>query len=57
VTSWLGNTPNIAMKHYLMTTEEHFARALGNSEGCPNSGRIHWRAGGAKCGAASARGE
>ncbi len=27
VTSWLGNTPSIALKHYLMTTEEHFAAA------------------------------
>ena len=29
VTSWLGNTPRIAMKHYLMTTEDDFARAIG----------------------------
>lgn len=28
VTSWLGNTPRIAMKHYLMTTDEHFAAAV-----------------------------
>ncbi len=28
VTDWLGNTPSIAMKHYLMTTEEHFQRAI-----------------------------
>jgi integrase len=28
VTSWLGNTPNIAMRHYLMTTDEHFAAAV-----------------------------
>ena len=27
VTSWLGNTPKIAMKHYLMTTEADFAKA------------------------------
>ncbi len=32
VTSWLGNTPNIAMKHYPMTTDEHFARAVGSVE-------------------------
>jgi integrase len=29
VTSWLGNTPRIAMKHYLMTTEADFRRAAG----------------------------
>jgi len=32
VTSWLGNTPSIAMRHYLMTTEEHFAAALADNE-------------------------
>ncbi len=29
VTSWLGNTPSVAMRHYLMTTDEHFAAAGG----------------------------
>lgn len=28
VTDWIGNSPEIAMKHYLQTTEEHFARAV-----------------------------
>jgi hypothetical protein len=28
VTKWLGNSPKVAMKHYLQTTEEHFAKAL-----------------------------
>jgi len=28
VTAWLGNTPKIAMKHYLMTTEADFAKAV-----------------------------
>jgi hypothetical protein len=28
VTSWLGNTPSIAMRHYLMTTDEHFEAAV-----------------------------
>ena len=28
VTSWLGNTPMIAMKHYLMVREEHFTKAV-----------------------------
>ena len=29
VTAWLGNTPRIALKHYLMTTETDFDRAAG----------------------------
>ncbi|MEN6365924.1 MAG: site-specific integrase [Thermoguttaceae bacterium] len=29
VTGWLGNTPKIAMKHYLMTTESDFSKAIG----------------------------
>ena len=28
VTSWLGNTPSVAMRHYLMTTDEHFESAV-----------------------------
>ena len=28
VTNWLGNTTQVAMKHYLMTTEADFERAL-----------------------------
>jgi integrase len=28
VTDWLGNTPKVAMRHYLMTTDEHFAAAV-----------------------------
>jgi len=28
VTSWLGNTPSVALRHYLITTEEHFQSAL-----------------------------
>ena len=27
VCSWIGNTPAVARKHYLQTTEEHFRRA------------------------------
>ena len=30
--SWLGHSPKIALKHYLMTTEDHFARASGAAE-------------------------
>ncbi len=32
VTSWLGNTPSVAMRHYLMTTNEHFAAAVKGDE-------------------------
>ena len=28
VTGWLGNTPAVAMRHYLMTTDEHFEAAV-----------------------------
>ncbi len=28
VTDWLGNTPKVAMRHYLMTTDEHFSSAV-----------------------------
>lgn len=30
VCSWIGNSPAIAAKHYLQTTETHFATAAGN---------------------------
>ena len=29
VTAWLGNTPQVAEKHYLQVTDEHFADAAG----------------------------
>lgn len=32
VTSWLGNTPSVAMRHYLMTTDEHFNAAVKGDE-------------------------
>ena len=31
VSEWLGNTPSIAMKHYLTTTDDHFQRAIADS--------------------------
>ena len=40
VCKWIGNSPQVAKKHYLQTTEEHFERALQ---------------GGAKCGAQEAQ--
>ncbi|MHC4637376.1 MAG: tyrosine-type recombinase/integrase [Planctomycetota bacterium] len=36
VTEWLGNSPDIARKHYLQTHEEHFQRAVEKK--WPNSG-------------------
>ena len=30
VTAWLGNTPKIAMKHYLMVTDSDFQKAMQN---------------------------
>jgi len=35
VTDWLGNTPRVAMRHYLMTTETHFASAVQEPAGKP----------------------
>ena len=32
VTAWLGDSPQVAQKHHLQTTEDHFARAV---EGVP----------------------
>ena len=46
VTAWLGNTPQIAMKHYLQVTDDDFERA---SQGGAKSG--------AESGAAGARGK
>ena len=31
VTSWLGNSPEVARKHYLQVTDEHFKRASAES--------------------------
>src|SRR5208282_2682445 len=36
VTDWLGNSPNVALAHYLSTTEEHFQRAAEGT--APDSG-------------------
>ena len=29
-TRWLGNTPNVALKHYLTVTEDHFQNTVEN---------------------------
>jgi hypothetical protein len=31
VTAWLGNTPRIALKHYLTPTEADFCKAAGGA--------------------------
>lgn len=36
VTAWLGNTPSVAMRHYLMTTDEHFEAALKGGDEAPD---------------------
>jgi cephalosporin hydroxylase len=33
VCAWLGNTPKIAMKHYLQVTEEDYKKAAGDEPG------------------------
>jgi integrase len=35
VTSWLGNTPSVAMRHYLMTTDQHFDAAVKGDDEAP----------------------
>jgi len=35
VTDWLGNTPKVALKHYLMTIDEHFEAAVKGTSGLP----------------------
>jgi len=58
VAEWLGNTPDIANKHYLSTTEQHFEKAAGVDSvgGGANGGANHSKStlqGGAKGGAQS----
>ena len=33
VTGWLGNTPKIALQHYLMITDAHFEAAIKGDKG------------------------
>ena len=40
VTAWLGNTPTVAEKHYLQTTEEHFRQAAAHEGGGAIGGAI-----------------
>jgi hypothetical protein len=57
VTGWLGNTPKIAMKHYLMTTESDFSKAMGRlvEKAVQNPVQLSDNSG-AKSGAAASRG-
>ena len=41
VAGWLGNTPAIAMRHYLMTTQEHFAKAVNGDQEHPTQKAAH----------------
>ena len=41
VSEWLGNTPSIAMKHYLTTTDDHFQRAIADSFSGATVGAVH----------------
>lgn len=53
VTSWLGNTPAIAMRHYLMTTNAHFEAAIGESETDQKAAQIPAQQAHARCRTAS----
>ncbi len=52
VTTWLGNTPRVALKHYLQVTDADFARASGDPE---QGGAKSGAESGAKSGARSAQ--
>ncbi len=51
VCAWIGNTEDVARKHYLTVTGDDFARAAGAESGAPSG------AGGAQCGAACTGGQ
>ena len=42
-TEWLGNTPSIAIRYYLMTTDEYFAKAVAGDQAAHNAAQ-HVRA-------------
>ena len=56
VTAWLGNSPDVARKHYLQLTDAHFERATeGVEKSTPESTPVvhqnaHQRAAAEKCG-------
>jgi integrase len=60
VAEWLGNTPDVADKHYLLVTEHHFEQAVKGTpkrtaEGGATGGAQEDKKGGADGGAAPAR--
>lgn len=40
VTSWLGNSPDVARKHYLQVTEDHFRRATEGEKSASESASV-----------------
>ena len=40
VANWLGNSPTIAQRHYLTTTEDHFRRAVGQGGGATGGAMV-----------------
>ena len=60
VADWLGNTPDVADKHYLLVTEQHFQQAINDglqmaAQGGATGGAQGDKKGGADGGAAHAR--
>jgi hypothetical protein len=47
ITSWLGNCPPVAERHYLKTTEEHFRRAVEFKRADASEPGAHGATGGA----------
>jgi len=54
VTAWLGNTPRIALKHYLQVTDDDFSRAAGGKSPAAESTNGAAAPGGAENGAPAA---
>jgi len=40
VTAWLGNSPKVALKHYLSVTDQHFQQAAGAESGGATAGAV-----------------
>jgi hypothetical protein len=50
VTTWIGNSPSVALRHYAQTTDADFERAIAGTSGA-ESGAVVVQKCGAKCGA------
>ena len=37
VTGWLGNSPKVALRHYLQITDDHFAKAIDGGKAAQNA--------------------